>query len=45
MSNPNQTAKFFKLQAIILAEEAYLDELWGEEKIYDKNSKPISFDK
>jgi hypothetical protein len=26
-------------------EEAYLDELWGEEKIYDKNSKPISWDK
>lgn len=45
MSDTNETAKFFKLQAIILAEEAYLDELWGEEKIYDKDSKPISWDK
>ena len=44
MSDPTQVAKFFKLQAIILAEEAYLDEIWGEEKIYDKDSKPISWD-
>jgi hypothetical protein len=44
MSDPTQVAKFFMLQAIILAEEAYLDEIWGEEKVYDKDSKPISWD-
>ena len=38
-------AKFFKLQAIILADKDYLDVIWGEEKFYDKDSKPISWDK
>jgi len=45
IANPDQIPKFPKLQAIILAEEAYLDEIWGEEKTYDKDSKPISWDK
>ena len=44
MSDPTQVAKFFKLQAIILAEEDYLDEIWGEERVYDKDNKPISWD-
>jgi hypothetical protein len=36
-------AKNLTLDAIILAEETYLDGIWGEEKIYDKESKPIVF--
>lgn len=33
--------KNFKLDAVILAEETYLDELWGREKIYDPKNTPI----
>lgn len=40
---PEDMPKNFKLRAIILAEEEYLDSIWGEEKIYDKDSKPISW--
>lgn len=32
----------FKLVAIALADEAYLDEIWGVEKIYDPTSRPIT---
>jgi hypothetical protein len=42
-SDPSEMAKFFKLDALILAEEDYLDEIWGEEKLYDKDSKPINW--
>jgi hypothetical protein len=31
----------FKLDAIALGDEAYLDEIWGTEKIYDPTSHPI----
>ena len=31
----------FKLDALILADESYLDEIWGKEKIYDPLNKPI----
>lgn len=43
MSDSSEMAKFLKLEAIILAEEDYLDELWGEEKLYDKDVKPITW--
>jgi hypothetical protein len=43
LTDPSRVAQFFKLRAIILAEEDYLDEIWGEEKTYDKKSKPISW--
>jgi hypothetical protein len=33
----------FKLDALILAEESYLDRMWGKQKIYDKESKPITW--
>lgn len=42
-AKPSEMAKLFKLEAVILAEENYLDELWGEEKLYDKDIKPISW--
>lgn len=32
-----------RLQAIIVADERYLDAIWGEEKIYDGVSRPISW--
>jgi hypothetical protein len=35
-------AEFFKLDAIIVADEAYLDEIWGSEKAYDPGGVPIS---
>lgn len=31
----------FKLVAIVLADPAYLDEVWGSGKVYDGNYKPI----
>ena len=34
-----------RLRAIILASEAYLDEIWGEDKIYDGSSKSIAWPK
>jgi len=37
--------KNLKLDALILADENYLDEIWGKEKIYDKENKPISWGK
>ena len=36
-------AKNLKLDAVILAEEAYLDGIWGTEKVSDKEPKPISW--
>jgi len=36
-------AKNLTLDAVILAEETYLDGIWGKEKIYGKESKPISW--
>lgn len=33
--------KEFKLVAIILADPAYLDEVWGSGKVHDENYKPI----
>jgi hypothetical protein len=39
----DDVARNLKLDAVILAEETYLDELWGKEKIYDKEAKPISW--
>jgi hypothetical protein len=36
-------AKNLTLDAIIFAEETYLDGIWGKEKIYDKEAKPIVF--
>jgi hypothetical protein len=36
-------AKSLKLDAVILAEETYLDGIWGKEKVYDKEAKPISW--
>jgi hypothetical protein len=39
----DDVAKNFTLDAVILAEEAYLDEIWGKEKIYDKEAKPMSW--
>lgn len=36
-------ARNLKLDAVIIAEEAYLDRLWGNEKIYDKEAKAISW--
>ena len=33
--------KEFKLVAIVLADPAYLDEVWGPGKVYDGNYKPI----
>ena len=32
----------FKLDAMAVADESYLDELWGHEKIYDPNSVQIA---
>ena len=34
-------AKNLTLDAIVLAKESYLDGIWGKEKIYDKEAKPI----
>jgi len=35
--------KLARLQAVIVADERYLDAIWGEEKIYDGVSRPISW--
>ena len=32
-----------KLDALILADESYLDEIWGKEKSYDPANKPIKW--
>lgn len=37
----DDVAKNLTLDAIILAEESYLDGIWGKEKIYDPDVKPI----
>jgi hypothetical protein len=39
----DDVAKNLTLDAVILAEETYLDEIWGKEKIYDKEAKPVSW--
>jgi hypothetical protein len=36
-------AKNLTLDALIIAEESYLDEIWGKEKIYDPNVKPMKW--
>ena len=36
-------ARSLTLEAVILAEETYLDQIWGKEKVYDKEAKPISW--
>jgi hypothetical protein len=41
--NADNVARDLKLDALIVADEAYLDQLWGTEKTYDKNAKPISW--
>jgi len=33
---------YFKLIGIIVADEGHLDETWGENKIYDPSSSPIT---
>jgi predicted outer membrane lipoprotein len=38
----NAISGYFKLVAVVVADERYLDEIWGSEKIYDSNSVPIS---
>jgi hypothetical protein len=35
--------KNLKLDALILAEESYLDTIWGAEKVSDKENKPIAW--
>ncbi len=40
-SGTEEVAKNLKLDALILAEEEYLDKIWGKEKTYDKEAKPI----
>lgn len=37
--------KNLKLDALILAEEHYLDQIWGSEKVSDKDAKPISWER
>lgn len=37
----NRVGEIFTLDAIIISEESYLDNIWGEEKIYDPTSLPI----
>jgi hypothetical protein len=37
----DDVAKSLTLDAVILADETYLDGIWGKEKIYDKEAKPI----
>jgi len=39
----DDVAMNLKLDAIILAEETYLDGIWGKEKVYDKDAKPIDW--
>jgi hypothetical protein len=39
----DELARSFKLEGLILAQEVYLDEIWGTEKAYDKDYKPISW--
>lgn len=38
----NEIGDYFKLDAIAVADETYLDEIWGHEKIYDPKSIPIT---
>ncbi|HTB99183.1 MAG TPA: hypothetical protein VK705_00730 [Ferruginibacter sp.] len=37
----NQSADNFKLDAVIIANEAYLDKIWGSEKVFDSAYKKI----
>jgi hypothetical protein len=41
--NAANIADHFKLDALILADPAYLDEIWGKEKAYDSAYKKYSF--
>lgn len=34
-------AQHFKLDAVAVADESYLDEIWGKHKLYDPKSLPI----
>jgi hypothetical protein len=40
-SDEKQMSSFLKLHAVILANERYLDQIWGEAKVYDGTSQPI----
>ena len=42
-SDTSQMPKLFRLQAVILATEQYLDFIWGAEKVYDNATKTISW--
>ncbi len=42
-SSPEDIPKNLRLDALILAEESYLDEIWGIQKAYDKENKPIGW--
>jgi len=37
-----QIGEYFRLIGVSVADEAYLDDVWGEEKIYDPKSNPIA---
>lgn len=37
----DEVSNAFKLVAIVLADEAYLDQIWGAKKVYDPVSRPI----
>jgi len=37
----NEIGKLFTLVAAVVADESYLDEIWGNNKIYDPTSTPI----
>ena len=39
----DDVAKNLRLEALILADQDYLDSIWGKEKVYDKEAKPISW--
>jgi hypothetical protein len=39
----DDVARNLRLHGLILAEETYLDGVWGKEKIYDKEVKPINW--
>jgi hypothetical protein len=41
--NENNISEKLKLLAIIIADKKYLDKIWGEEKVFDKNYKKIKF--
>lgn len=40
-ANEDNVSSLLKLDALIIADKAYLDEIWGSEKVYDPNYKKI----